>query len=257
MSKTNRNLFHSLLPSALKILACAPLFLTSVVSVSHAQTLDSLIIKQRELMMDEANKKAAKAIPNASAPPQQLQAPQVSPQQITQLPALPQLGMPGMSSTEPAKPVAPPPVIRAVFDIRNAHYLAVYGVADDLTAEISYNGAIAKLKPGMPLIDGWTVKSIAPDFVVVKKTDEKGVTITEALQYNRGDPVIRTEQVPKKPATHPRKEKRATSTKASPTSSAPTVEELAKQSIAKTPNGVPAATATPVVAPVAPVQPKK
>lgn len=185
---------------SLKACLCAPVFLAAVSVSAHAQTLiDSLILKQREEMIEEANKKGAKGIPNATAAPVQLQAPQTGGTNgFGQLPSLPQVGMPVPPGAAPNTPPPPPPIKKAVFDIANSRFVAVYGIKDDLTAEISYNGAIATVKKDGHVIDGWFLKHVDASIAVLKKNDENGKELTQVLKYNLGDPVIKTVEVPRK-----------------------------------------------------------
>ena len=106
-------------------------------SQAGAQTLDAMIAQQKQAMLDEQAKKD-KALQLQSIPPLQLQAPQVGPG----LPSLPQLS--GVSVQEAPPPPPPPPPQKAVFNLANLTFIALYGVGPDLTAEIAYNGTVAR-----------------------------------------------------------------------------------------------------------------
>lgn len=172
-------------------LALAALF----VSTAYAQTIDSLILSQRAKLVDESNKKnnPLAVISNQGSAPIQLQA----------QPSLPSLGplpdLPGLSTASglPPKPVEKP-VFKVVFDIANTKYIAVYGVAGKVVAEITYNGYLAKVEENSELIDGWFVKSIDAKKVILTKSDPKLGNKTHVLLFNIGDAVIKTTQVQKK-----------------------------------------------------------
>jgi len=168
-----------------------------VITSANAQTLDSLITKQREAMIEEANKNgsANKGIPNASAVPQQLQISQTEPQ-ITHLPALPAFGMPGAAII--SEPPAPKPITKAVFNIAEAQVVAIYGVGEDLTAEIAYNGYVGKAQKKNEVIDGWVVQEITGKSVLLSKVVQKGKsvsTISHILRYNQGTGAITTQTI--------------------------------------------------------------
>lgn len=206
---------------------------------ASAQTIDALIVSQRAKLVEEANKKnnPLAVIANQGTAPIQLQTP----------PSLPALGplpeLPGMSG-EPQKPVEKP-IMKAVFDIANTKYVAVYGMNGNLIAEIAYNGSVARVTKNAELIDGWIVQSIDDKKVVLTKSEPKKGPATHVLLYNIGDSVIKTTAIPPKKLP-----KKKISVSIVP---APTIEQLGTTSAPISPQAttMPApATATAAAAPV-------
>jgi hypothetical protein len=182
------------------LLLCAGLSIGA--TSASAQTLDSLITKQREALIEEANKKglADKGIPNASAAPQQLQISQTA-APVAQLPALPDFGLPGMAAPGLVPP--PKPITKAVFSIADAKLVAVYGVGENLTAEIAYNGYVSRVGRKMEVIDGWIVQEITGRTVQLAKAVKSGKSVgieTHILRFNQGTGVVTTQTIqPKAP----------------------------------------------------------
>lgn len=102
---------------------------------SNAAIIDELVEKQREAMVNEAEKKAAAGKP---AP----------------MPA------PTFAATPKAKDAA---------NIDDVRLIAIYGVGQKLTADIYYNGTIFSVTQGAETIEGWHAESIGSSRVVLRQ----------------------------------------------------------------------------------------